>query len=238
MTANANRAAATSAERENTKGISEVDQRANAQKDAIERNRAILEARAQARTTSRKPPTSTADVRNAAATSAESENIGRVSEAEQHVRAQRDAMERGMAALAAYEQARPASSNPPISLADVNRAAALLAARDEAHSAARDSLLSSPVITSERAPFSPTFGFSADTPMNNTATTSQQHYTVDQPRQRAARSVPELLRISPHDPEWLELTKQEKYDRQLAMNRERNMRNREKERAQRVRDDG
>ena len=93
VTANANRAAATSAERENTKGISEVDQRANAQKDAIERNRAILEARAQARTTSRKPPISTADVRNAAATSAESENIGRVSEAEQHVRAQRDAME-------------------------------------------------------------------------------------------------------------------------------------------------
>lgn len=192
-----------------------------------------MEARAQARTTSQKPPVSTADVSKAAATLAERENIEQVSEAEQHVRAQRAAMERGMAALAAFEQSRPASSNPPISLADVNRAAALLAARDEAHSAARDSLLSSPVITSERAPFSPTLDSSADTPMNTTTTTSQQQSIVDQSRPRVARSVPELLRIGPQDPEWLELTKQEKYERQLAMKREKYQEAGERKRATR-----
>lgn len=279
----ADRAAAISAQRENTEGISEADKRANAQRDAIERNRALLEARAQARTTSQNPPISTADVSKGAATSAEREDIERVSEAEQHVRAQRAAMERGMSALAAfeqshpassnppivmantdsaaaistervseveqrirtpmdsmkqgkavlaaYEQARPASSNPPISLADVKRAAALLAARDEDYLAGRDSLLSSPVPISERAPFSPTLDSSADAQMITTTTTSGLHSTVDQQKPRAARSVPELLRIGPYDPEWLELTKQEKYERQLAINRERYIRKREKERA-------
>ena len=290
----ADRAAAISPERENTERFSEADQRANAQRDAIERNRALLEARAQVRATpSNRPPVSTADVSKAATTSAERENIGRVSEAEQHVRAQKAAMERGMTALAAFEQSRPASStpsivmanadsaaaisterentervskveqrirtpmgsmdrgravlaayeqprpvpsNPPIALVDVNRAAALLAARDEAHSAAQDSLLSSPVLTSERAPFSSTFDSSADTP-TTINTTSGQHSIVDQQIPRAARSVPQLLHISPHDPEWLELTKQEKYERQRAMNREMYLREREKERAQRVQDD-
>lgn len=284
----ADRAAAISAQRENTEGISEADKRDNAQRDAIERNRALLEARAQARTTSQKPPISTADVSKGAATSAEREHIERVSEAEQHVRAQRAAMERGMSALAAFEQSRPASSNPPIvmantdsaaatsterentervseveqrirtpmdsmeqgkavlaayeqarpassdpsiSLADVKRAAALLVARDEDYLAARDSLLSSPVPISERAPFFPTLDSSADAQMITSTTTSGQHSTVDQQRPRATRSVPELLRIGPHDPEWLELTKQEKYERQFAMNRERYIRKREKERA-------
>lgn len=126
----ADRAAATSAQCENTEGISEADKRADAQRDAIERNRALLEARAQARITSQKPPISTADVSKGAATPAERENIERVSEAEQHVRAQTAAMERGMSALAAFEQSHPASSNPPIVMANTDSAAATSTERE------------------------------------------------------------------------------------------------------------
>jgi hypothetical protein len=234
--ANTNKAAAASAERENMEGISEVDRRIRAQREAIERNRALLTARAQASTTSLNPSVVMANDNSAAPTPAERENMERVSAAEQRMQAQGNAMERGRAVLAAYEQARTTSSNPPISVTDVNRAAALLAARDEAFASARDSLQSSPAPPSERALFSQSLDFRSDTPMNTTTTTSRQHSTVDQQRSRAPRSRAELLKITRRDPEYLELTDREKYLRKLAMNREGAIRKRERQRKQRVGD--
>lgn len=235
--ANTNRAAAASAERENLEGISEVDQRIRAQREAIERNRALLAARAQARTTSQNPSVVLANANSAAPTPAERENVELVPAAEQRMQAQRNVMEWGIAVLAAYEQARTTYSNPQISVTDVNRAAALLAARDEAFAAARDSLQSSPAPSSERAPFSQTLDFPSDTPTNTTTSTSRQHSAIDQQRSRAPRSRAELLKITRRDPEYLELTDREKYLRKLAMNREGAIRKRKRQREQRLRGD-
>ncbi|GAB7328499.1 hypothetical protein MBLNU13_g00465t1 [Cladosporium sp. NU13] len=232
--ANANRATTTSAERGNMEGISEVGRRVEAQREAIERNRALLAARAQARSTSQNPPVTMADLDSTAAISAERENVEWFSEAEQRMRAPRDAVERGRVALEAYEQARTACSNPPTPVVDVNRAVAPLSAHDEAQSTARDSLLSSPVTTSETAPFPQTLDSSADTPMITTTTTSQQQSAVDQKRPGAPRSRAELMQINYRDPEYRELTEQEKWTRRLALMQRATARKRAREKQKRA----
>lgn len=74
LTTDANSAAAILAKRENMELISEAEQRTQAQRDAIERNKIALAARAQARSTSRKPPAVMAEADNPVAASAEQDN--------------------------------------------------------------------------------------------------------------------------------------------------------------------
>jgi len=124
------RAAAISAERENDGQAAAVEQRIQTQRDAIERNKAALAARERARTAASNAPDLVADANRDAASSAERENLERTDKAQQRIQAQRDAIERNKAALAAQEHS--ASS---ILMADVNRAAATLAAHEEAHAA-------------------------------------------------------------------------------------------------------
>lgn len=145
----------------------------------------------------------------------------RIFGAEQGVRQQWDAIERDKAA----------SSNPPISRTDVNRATTSLVARDQAHPAARDSLMSSPVTTSERSPIPQTLNRAPGIP-TTASTEPAQRSTIDQQGPRVARSRAELLEINIRDPEYRQLTKQEKHLRQLAqMQRARaNAKNRRRDR--------
>ena len=201
MKAERNRAAATSAEREKVDLASEAEQRAQAQRDDIERNQLSLIARAQVHNTSRNPPTVMADANSAVTVSAGREDVEQAFRMGQRARAERNAtvaeQNRAVRVLAAckdmqresegeqrvqaqaqrdaIERDRAASPNPPISGADVNRAAsplaaAPLAARDEANAAPQDSLLSSPVTTSARAPQLQTLNPSANTPAGTTTT--------------------------------------------------------------------
>jgi hypothetical protein len=250
--------AATPAERDKgrtrSSWASEAEQRAQAQRDTIERNGIALVARAQVRNTAWNPPAVLADANSAVVVSAgredverafmigqraraernatvaeqstaarvfaARENMQRVSEGEQRVQAQaqRDAIERGRAALGAYEQARATSSHPPNSVADTNRFAAPLAAHDEEHAAAQDSLVSSPVIAHERTPLSQAMWSSVNTPATTTTAPTHQS-TNDQHRPRAPRSIAQLLAISRHDAEYSELTDQEKRDRRRERSR-------------------
>jgi hypothetical protein len=230
------------------------EQRVQAQRDIIERNKIALAARAQAHNTSRNPLGMMADANSAVAVSAEREdverafmigqraraernatvaeqniaarvfaareNMPRVSEGEQRVQAQaqQDAIERGRAALRAYEQARATSSHPPNSVADTNRFAAPLAAHDEEHAAAQDSLVSSPVIARERTPLSQAMWSSVNTPATTTTAPTHQS-TNDQHGPRAPRSIAQLVAISGRAAEYSELTDQEKRDRRLARSR-------------------
>lgn len=255
VTADANCSAATPAARENIERVSEAEQSAQAQRDAIERNKIALAARALARTTPWKPPPVKADANSAVAASAEHddsswgsrleqriraevaataaerntaarlsaahEDMERISEAEQRDRAQRDAIERD----------RAASSNPPILGAGLNTAAATTAVREEAHSAARDSLLSSPVTMGERAPFSQTFSPSPGTPVTANAA-SEDHSAIDQVhRLRSPSNIARLRRLTCRDAEYHQLTVEERHERRKAMNRAASERRKERQRA-------
>jgi hypothetical protein len=242
MEAERDRAAAKSAERKKAHRASEVEQRAQEERYAIERNRLALAARTQARDTSWKPSTVTTDANSAVAVSAGRENMDRVSEIEQRIRAETNAavaeQSRDARLVAARENMeripeaeqrsqaqwkainRAASSNPPDPVADVNRAGAPLAARDGGHDAAHDSLFSSPFIPSARPPQPQTLNTSPGTPMTVT-TAPGQHSTIDQHRPHAPRTTEELLQITRRDPRYLTLTAEEKRDRTKAMNQAR-----------------
>lgn len=247
MKAERNRAAARSAKREKVARASEVEQRAQEERDAIERNRLALAERGQARNTSWKPPTVTADANSAFEVSAGRENMDRVSEAEQRIRAETNAAvaeQRRAARLVAARQNmermpeaeqrsqpqwnainRAASSDPPNPVADVNRAGAPLAARHGSHDAAQDSLFSSPVTPSAKAPQFQPLNTSPGTPMTPT-TARGQHSTVDQRSTSAPWSTEQLLQIRRTDPEYHQLTDEDKRDRRKAMDQARHMRKR------------
>jgi hypothetical protein len=244
-----NRTARLFAARENMEGITEAEQRVRAQWDAMERDRAALTAREQARAALQEPPLVVANAYNTVAISAGRENMDRVSETKQRVRAETNAEvaeQRRVARLAAARENtertpeaeqrgqtqwnpinRPASSNPPISGADANRAGTPLAARDDGHDAAQDSLVSSPVITSARAPQSQILDSAADDPTTST-TTSGQRSMINQYRPRAPWSTEELLQMKCTDPRYYQLTVEEKRDRTKAMNRARSLKMRKK----------
>lgn len=235
MEAGRNRVAARSAEREKNARAFEAEQRAQAERDAIERNRIALAALAHARNTSRFPPTVTAGANSAVAVSAGREGIERASQTEQRVRAETNALlaeQRRVAHLASArenmeripeaEQRSPAqwqsinraaSSNPPIPVADVNRAGVPSAALDGANGAARDSLFSSPImIPSVRPPQPQTppqsqiWNTFPGTPPMFATTAPRYLYTVNQTRPRHPRSRAELLQIHFRDAEFFELT--------------------------------
>lgn len=249
MLAERNRTAHLFAARENMEGITEDEQRVQAQWDAMERERAALAAREQARAALQEPPLVVANADSAVAGSAGRENMDRVSETEQRIRAETNATvaeQRRVARLAAARESmertpeaeqrgqtqwtainRAASSNPPISVsvADANRAGTPLAARD--NDAAQDSLVSSPVITSARAPQSPTLDSAADDPTTFT-TTPKQRCMINRYRPRAPWSTAELLQIKCTDPRYHQLTVEEKRDRTKAMNKARSLKHRKK----------
>lgn len=240
VTADANCSAATPAARKIIERVSEAEQSAQAQRDAIERNKIALAVRALARNTPWKPPPVRADADSAVAASAEHDDSSWGSRLEQQIRAEVavtaaerntatrlsaahedmerffEAGQRVRAQWDAIKRNSTASSNPPILGTGLNTAAATLVARDEEHADARDSLLSSPVTARERAPFFQPLNRSPSIPII-APTAPGQRSTTDQQGPRAARSRAELLQIRYGDPEYHELTIEERNERTKAM---------------------
>lgn len=213
LTAGANAAVATSSEHENRARVLQAEQRRRAEMNAA----LLLEQRRAARIATARA------------------NMQRNPEVERRIRAQWEADERDRAALATRGQARAAPWGPPVVTENANRAAAALAARDQANAGFRDSLYPSPLTTSQTAPLSLNSNSSPGAP-TNTTTTSEYPSTTGQTRPRAPWSIAQLLQIHHQDPEYRELTKQEKYDRKCAMHREVNARQQEKRKRRRAQD--